>query len=82
MTSLVQHGFLVTSLRAPSTVTDPSGHVLDRLRETNVEALPVAPLIRQLDQVHRDIDAHNEAPSEHARDEYAGLAGPGHDPRA
>ncbi|GAA2812628.1 lantibiotic dehydratase [Saccharopolyspora taberi] len=71
LTSLVQNGFLLTSLRAPSTITDPLGFVLDRLREVGADNLPVAPLIHELDQIHEAIRAHNHAPHEDARTEIA-----------
>lgn len=71
LASLVRRGFLLTSLRAPATITDPLCFLLDRLREAGAESLSVAPLVQQLQQIREAIRAHNHAPSEHARAELA-----------
>ncbi|WP_017975667.1 lantibiotic dehydratase [Actinopolyspora halophila] len=68
---LVRNGFLITGLRAPSTVTDPLGHVLDRLRPLPTEALPVAGLVRELHHLEAAVREHNDTPSEPARIELA-----------
>jgi lantibiotic biosynthesis protein len=65
--SLLDQGFLVSSLRAPSTVTDPLGFVVDRLRRLDVDALPVTPLVRELGEIHQAIKGHNDSPTEDAR---------------
>ncbi len=65
--SLLDKGFLVSSLRAPSTVIDPLGFVVDRLRGLDTGTLPVASLVRELDEIHQAITAHNDDPSEDAR---------------
>lgn len=65
--SLLDQGFFVSSLRAPSTVTDPLGFVVDRLRGLDVDALPVAPLVRELGEIHQAIEGHNDSPTEDAR---------------
>lgn len=67
LTSLVQHGFLRTSLRAPSTVTDPLGWLFDRLQEVGAAELPVAPLVDELSAIREEIRAHNRNPSAHTR---------------
>lgn len=71
LVSLLRHGFLLTSLRAPSTVIDSLAFLVERLRDANAESLPVAPLVCELEQIHHAIQAHNHAPSEHARTELA-----------
>lgn len=71
LVSLLDKGFMVTSLRAASTVTDPLGLVVDRLRQVDAGALPVAPLIHELRRIHEAIDEHNNAPNESARIELA-----------
>ncbi len=67
LTLLLRHGLLLSTLRAPSTVTDPLGFVVDRLHEAGAAALPVAPLLAELETIHRAIGAHNHNPSERAR---------------
>lgn len=67
LVSLLDKGFLVSSLRAPSTVTDPLGIVVDRLRRLDTETLPVAALVRELCEIRQYIAAHNDSPSEKAR---------------
>lgn len=67
LVSLLDKGFLVSSLRAPSTVVDPLGFVVDRLRKLDTDSLPVAGLVRELGEIHRDITAHNDDPSDAAR---------------
>jgi hypothetical protein len=66
LVSLLVNGFLVSSLRAPSTITDPLGFVVDRLRGLDIEGLPIAPLVGELGEVHEAIEAHNDNPGEDA----------------
>ena len=62
LTELVRQGFLVTCLRAPLTVTDPLGHVLERLDEVAAASLEhVAPLLAELRAIRSDIWRHNDA---------------------
>nr|WP_231104912.1 lantibiotic dehydratase [Haloechinothrix halophila] len=64
--SLLDNGFLVSELRAPSTVADPLGFVIGRLELVDTDGTPVAPLVRELVQIRREIGAHNDSPSEQA----------------
>ena len=68
---LLRHGFLLTSLRVPSTVTDPLAYIIERLREAGADSLPMAPSLRELEWIHTAIQAHNHSPSEPARTELA-----------
>ncbi|MGI8307728.1 lantibiotic dehydratase [Saccharopolyspora hattusasensis] len=45
--SLVRNGFLLTALRAPSTITDPFGYILGKLRSRHVHTLrhPRLPIV-------------------------------------
>lgn len=67
LVSLLDKGFLVSSVRAPSTVVDPLGFVVDRLRKLDTNSLPVAGLVRELAEIHRDIATHNDDPSDAGR---------------
>ncbi|GAA3852356.1 lantibiotic dehydratase [Saccharothrix violaceirubra] len=67
LSSLLRHGFLLTSLRAPGTVTDPLGHLVDRLRHADAAGSPMARLADDLVHIHRQIRAHNDVPDEQAR---------------
>ena len=69
--SLLRNGFLLTSLRAAGTVTEPLEHLLDRLRDAGADSLPIGPLAEELDGIHRAIVAHNHSPSDEARVELA-----------
>ncbi|MGY0064940.1 lantibiotic dehydratase [Streptomyces sp. LZ34] len=61
LTRLVRHGFLLTSLRAPFTATDPLAHLLGRLHTAGADAVAsVAPLLGQLEAVHADVERHNQ----------------------
>ncbi|MDX3224726.1 lantibiotic dehydratase family protein [Streptomyces sp. ME19-01-6] len=62
LTELVRRGFLMTSLRAPFTVTDPLAHLIDRLVEAGADMVePVVPLLRELQTVRVDVAHHNRA---------------------
>lgn len=64
LATLVTKGFLLSSLRAPSTVVDPLGFVVDHLRTLKTDDLPVAALVQDLIEIHQMITAHNDDPSE------------------
>ncbi|WP_189061261.1 lantibiotic dehydratase [Longimycelium tulufanense] len=58
---LVAQGILLTSLRAPMTVTDPLAHVLDELTAVEADAIPlVADMLGQLRALRDDLAHHNE----------------------
>ncbi|WP_216207002.1 lantibiotic dehydratase [Amycolatopsis aidingensis] len=69
--SLLEHGFLVSSLRAPSTVTDPLGFLTDSLQALDTEGTAVASLVNELGEIRRALDGHNQHPCEQARTELA-----------
>jgi hypothetical protein len=71
LVSLLRHGFLLTSLRVPSTITDPLAVIVERLEEAGADSMPVAPLMRELELIHEAVRVHNYAPSEQARIELA-----------
>ncbi|MEU9063965.1 lantibiotic dehydratase [Streptomyces sp. NPDC048430] len=63
LTDLVRQGFLVTSLRAPLTVTDPLGHLIERLQGVEADAIEaVAPVLHGLEGVAAALHHHNRAP--------------------
>ena len=61
LTELVRQGYLLTSLRAPFTVTDPFAHLVDRLHDADVDTFPAATasVVRELDAVQADLRHHN-----------------------
>lgn len=62
LAELVQQGFLVTCLRAPLTITDLLGHLVDRLHAVGAETVAlVAPLLDELHAVQADVGRHNHA---------------------
>src|SRR6266545_2776588 len=64
LVSLVQQGFLITSLRAPLTVTDPLAHVIARLHDVGAAAMPAAAeRLRALTKIEREVSRHNDANS-------------------
>ncbi|GGP45208.1 lantibiotic dehydratase [Saccharothrix coeruleofusca] len=61
LTELVRQGYLLTSLRAPFTVTDPFAHLMDRLREVNAASIAdIASLVRDLNAVLAELRRHNQ----------------------
>ncbi|MGW7059835.1 lantibiotic dehydratase [Streptomyces sp. NPDC054904] len=62
LAELVARRVLLTSLRAPMTVTDALGHLVDRLAEADAGTIPaVAPTLRELTALRHDMDRHNTA---------------------
>jgi thiopeptide-type bacteriocin biosynthesis protein len=62
LTELVRHGYLITNLRAPFTVTDPLTHILDQLRDAEADTLPdTAALVHELDVLHAELRHHNHS---------------------
>ncbi len=60
LTELVRHGYLLTSLRASFTVTDPFAHLMDRLHHAGAGSLPaLASLVHDLDVLLADLRHHN-----------------------
>ncbi|WP_202638736.1 lantibiotic dehydratase [Bailinhaonella thermotolerans] len=61
---LVGHRLLVTSLRAPGTVTDPLSYLLDRLALAGADALPeTGPALAQLRRIHDALARQHEQPA-------------------
>lgn len=72
LTELVRQGVLITCLHPPLTVSDPLGHLLDRLREVEAETVEaVAPLLSGLREVREGLQRHNGA--EVGTDELPGI---------
>ncbi|GAA0705119.1 lantibiotic dehydratase [Kitasatospora atroaurantiaca] len=62
LTELVRQGFLITSLRAPLTVTDPLAYAVDRLHQAGAAMLPAtAPVLVDLAAIQEDLHRHNHA---------------------
>lgn len=60
LTELVRQGYLLTSLRAPFTITDPLAYLMDRLREVEAASVPaVATTVRELESVVATMGRHN-----------------------
>lgn len=60
LTELVHQGFLITSLRAPMTVTDPLVHLVARLRDAGADTLPsIASQLADLEVIRSDLHDHN-----------------------
>lgn len=61
LATLVRQGFLITSLRAPVTVTDLLAYLCDRLDEASAHELPdVSAVARRLGDIRSFIDCHND----------------------
>lgn len=59
---LVAHRVLVSALRAPSTITDPLGYLLARLRTHHASGLShLAPLLRELREIHTRMEGADRA---------------------
>lgn len=62
LTELVRQGYLLTSLRAPLTVTDPLTHLLDRLHDTDAASIEAtASLVGELEAIRTDLRRHNDS---------------------
>ncbi|MGW9212297.1 lantibiotic dehydratase [Embleya sp. NPDC055664] len=62
LTDLVRRGLLISSLRAPTTVTDPLARLLDELRRVHADDVAEAvPLIEGLHTTAEDVRRHNDA---------------------
>ncbi|MFB6726272.1 lantibiotic dehydratase family protein [Kribbella sp. NPDC056345] len=61
-TGLVRQGFLITSLRAPMTVTDPLAYVVRRLREVEPDpSAGASTTLGHLEVIAAEIERHNSA---------------------
>jgi hypothetical protein len=72
LTELVQQEFLITTLRAPLTNTDPLAHLVDRLREARADTLPsAASLLVDLEAVRAEVHHHNNGMATRATQDHA-----------
>ncbi|MET7902604.1 lantibiotic dehydratase [Streptomyces sp. NPDC005355] len=74
--ALVREKFLITSLRAPMTDTDPLSHLIERLHGADAGTVPeVAQVLHELEAVQRAVHEHNRRPASAqgpAREELTG----------
>ncbi|MER6386751.1 lantibiotic dehydratase [Streptomyces sp. NPDC001127] len=62
--ALVREKFLITSLRAPMTDTDPLSHLIKRLHSADAGTVPqAAKVLHELEAVQRAMDEHNRLPA-------------------
>ncbi|MCZ4506750.1 lantibiotic dehydratase [Streptomyces sp. ActVer] len=62
--ALVREKFLITSLRAPMTDTDPLAHLIARLHGADADTVPeAAQLLHELEAAHRAVHEHNRLPA-------------------
>ncbi len=62
LTDLIQQGVLITCLRPPLTITDPLGHLVDRLYTVGADTVAVvAPLLGELHAVQANLLRHNHS---------------------
>ncbi|WP_351230059.1 lantibiotic dehydratase [Streptomyces sp. NPDC002133] len=65
LTELVQQGFLLTCLRAPMTVTDPLGHLIEQLHKVEASTVEgAAAVLRDLEAVAAAVRYHNDTPGQ------------------
>lgn len=63
LAELVRVRLLITSLRAPMTITDPLGYVMGQLAAVSADRMAqVADRVQALNAVHADASRHNDAP--------------------
>ncbi|MFF0161677.1 lantibiotic dehydratase [Streptomyces sp. NPDC005263] len=74
--ALVREKFLITSLRAPMTSTDPLSHLIERLHGAGAGTVPeVAQVLHELEAVQLAVHEHNRRPASvqgPAREELTG----------
>jgi thiopeptide-type bacteriocin biosynthesis protein len=62
LTTLVSQRVLISSLRAPTTATDPLGYLLDRLRDLGAVVIPAArTILTDLGAIRAALDCHNSS---------------------
>ncbi|MFG2181352.1 lantibiotic dehydratase [Streptomyces abikoensis] len=60
VTELVRRRVLISGLHPPMTATDALGHVVQQLSDVDASAVPpIAPVVRQLYDLHGELAAHN-----------------------
>ena len=64
LAELVRRGVLITSLRPPSTVTDPLGYILDQLAVTGAGGIgEIGPIVEQLRVLQEELARHQRTAS-------------------
>ncbi|NDU73749.1 Lanthionine biosynthesis protein LanB [Actinomadura sp. DSM 109109] len=64
ITSLLDQGALISSLRAPSTTTDPLGHLVEQLEKVEASELrQVTDLLEQLREIQAGLAEYNRLPA-------------------
>ncbi|ONK13300.1 thiopeptide-type bacteriocin biosynthesis domainprotein [Streptomyces sp. MP131-18] len=66
LAELVAQRILLTSLRAPMTVTDPLGHLVEQLTLADADSIG-AVVMRELREVRGELSQHNAAPADERR---------------
>lgn len=62
--ALVREKFLITSLRAPMTDTDPLSHLIERLHAADAATIPeAARILVELEAARRAVHEHNQLPA-------------------
>lgn len=62
LTELIRQGVLITCLRAPLTITDPLGHLVDHLHAVEADTVAaVAPVLNELRAIQADVHHHNHS---------------------
>ena len=75
LASLIEQRVLISSLRAPATVTDTVGHLVDQLEAVDAASIgDVADLLARLRDIRTRLGRHNEAAGRASREIRAGLA--------
>lgn len=76
LAGLVSRHVLLTSLRAPMTATDALSHLTGQLAAVRAEEIEaVAPAVLRLDEIHRMLARHNQAPRAAQQEARAAAAG-------
>lgn len=74
LTELVQHGVLITELRAPHTTTDPLTHILAVLEDKDTKAIPAtAQFIAALSSIRTAVRQHNQQSVDRSRPTRASI---------
>lgn len=62
LAELMKRGVLISSLHAPSTITDAYGHLLEQLKSAGADGIPqVAGVLHRLRKIDQDLARHNRS---------------------